>query len=68
VSGISGLSLGQFLGGTATRGSVSATANLLYSPVTKLTLGAEFRFANRTEVTGNNGNLLRFQMSAKYYF
>jgi hypothetical protein len=68
VSGISGLSLAQFLGGTATRGTVSATANLLYSPVTKLTLGGEFRFANRTEVTGNSGNLLRWQLSAKYYF
>jgi len=68
VSGISGFSLGQFLGGTATRGTVSATANLLYSPVTKLTLGGEFRFAERTELTGNSGNLLRFQMSAKYYF
>jgi hypothetical protein len=68
VSGISGVSLGDYLGGTATRGTASAAANLLYSPVAKLTLGGEFRFASRTEVAGNSGNLSRFQVSAKYYF
>jgi hypothetical protein len=68
VAGLSGLSLANNLGGTATRGTVSATANLLYTPVTKLTLGVEARFANRTDVTGTNGNLVRGQFSAWYYF
>ncbi len=68
LSGITGLSLDDILGGTATRRTASAAANLLFSPVTKLTLGAEFRFADRIEVTGNSGSLLRMQLSAKYYF
>lgn len=68
VAGLSGLSLADNLGGAATRGTVSATANLLYSPVNPLTLGVEARFANRTDVTGNTGNLVRGQFSAKYYF
>ncbi len=58
----------DFLGPIATRRTESVLANLLYSPVTKLTVGGEFRFASRTDVAGDSGNLLRFQMSAKYYF
>jgi hypothetical protein len=68
VSGITGLSLGNNLGPTATRRTGSATVNLLFSPVSKLTLGGEFRVAEREDVAGDSGGLLRYQMSAKYYF
>jgi len=67
VSGISGVSL-SFLGPTSTRRTESVLANLLYSPVSKLTLGGEARFASRTDIASDSGNLWRFQMSAKYYF
>ncbi len=66
-SGISGVSL-SFLGPTSTRRTESVAANLLYSPVPKLTLGGEVRFASRTDVASDSGSLWRFQMSAKYYF
>jgi hypothetical protein len=68
LSGISGFSIGDFLGSTATRRTGSAAVNLLYSPVTKLTLGGEYRFAIREDLAANNGNLSRLQVSAKYYF
>jgi hypothetical protein len=68
VSGITGLSLGDNLGATATRRTGSATVNLLFSPVPKMTLGGEFRVAGREDVAGDLGGLLRYQMSAKYYF
>lgn len=68
VSGISGFNLGGNLATTATRRTGSATVNLLFSPVPTLTLGGEFRIAEREDVAGDSGGLLRYQMSAKYYF
>jgi len=68
LSGLTGFSLGDFLGSTATRRTGSAAVNLLYSPVPKLTLGGEFRVAAREDLAGNSGSLIRFQMAAKYYF
>jgi hypothetical protein len=68
LSGISGFSIGDFLGSTATRRTGSAAVNLLYSPVPKLTLGGEFRVAGREDLAGNSGSLIRYQMAAKYYF
>jgi hypothetical protein len=67
LSGLSGFSLYD-LGAAATRRIGSAAANLLYSPVTKLTLGVEFRFAIRQDLAGDTGNLSRGQFAAKYYF
>jgi hypothetical protein len=58
----------EFLGAASTRRTESALANVLYSPVSKMTLGGEFRFASRTDIAGDSGRLYRFQMSAQYTF
>lgn len=44
------------------------SANLLYSPVPKLTFGAEVRHAEREVESGDDGNLDRLQLSARYNF
>ncbi len=55
--------------GTATTRSVSsASVNLLYSPVPKITVGVEFRHAERELENGDDGSLDRLQFSAKYLF
>lgn len=46
----------------------SASVNLLYSPVAKLTFGAEYRHANRELENNQEGSLDRLQFSAKYSF
>ncbi|RAH36546.1 DcaP family trimeric outer membrane transporter [Halomonas sp. SL1] len=48
--------------------SWSGTANLLYSPVRDLTLGAEIKHGERTLVNGESGSQSRLQFSAKYSF
>ncbi len=55
--------------GTALTKSVqSASINLLYSPVARLTFGGELRHAQRELENGQDGNLDRLQFSAKYNF
>ena len=56
------------LGGGATKRVESVSTNLLYSPVPKITVGAELRFAKRTTMADNDGSLSRLQFSAKYSF
>ena len=56
------------LGGNATQKVSSAFVNLLYSPVSKLTVGVEYRYAQRETVSGLDGDLNRLQFSAKYSF
>jgi len=51
-----------------TKSVVSASINLLYSPVTNLTFGGELRHAERETEAGADGALDRFQFSAKYVF
>ena len=46
----------------------SASVNLLYSPVARLTFGGEYRHAMRELENGQDGNLDRLQFSAKYLF
>lgn len=46
----------------------SASVNLLYSPVPKITTGVEFRHAEREVESGADGSLDRLQFSAKYVF
>jgi hypothetical protein len=46
----------------------SASVNLLYSPVAKLTFGGEYRHAERELENGQDGSLDRLQFSAKYSF
>jgi hypothetical protein len=55
-------------GGLANRSSWSATANLIWSPVPKLDVGAEFRHAVRELESGADGSLNRIQFTTKYSF
>jgi len=55
-------------GDAVTKSVASASLNLLYSPVQKITLGAEFRHAQREVESGADGSLDRLQFSAKYMF
>ena len=46
----------------------SASANLLYSPEPKLTLGLEYYYSERRLESGQSGDLSRLLLSAKYGF
>jgi len=54
--------------GDPTESSQSYSANILYSPVKKLTFGAEFKHAERELESGNDGDMDRLQFSVKYAF
>lgn len=51
-----------------TKSVVSGSVNLLYSPTKKLTVGTEYRHAEREVESGADGTLDRLQFSAKYIF
>ena len=51
-----------------TKSSMNYSANLLYSPVKKLTFGAEYKVGTRETENGAEGDLDRIQMSVKYVF
>jgi hypothetical protein len=55
-------------GGLANRESWSVTANVFYSPLPKLDIGAEFRHAVRELENGEDGSLNRLQLTTKYSF
>jgi len=52
----------------ATKDAMSYHANVIYSPQPKLDFGLEFIYAERKVENGNDGDLTRFQFSAKYAF
>lgn len=54
--------------GTYNEKSQSIHANLLFSPVPKLTLGGEFIYGKLEKSNGNSGDMNRLQFSAKYSF
>ena len=56
------------LTGDPTKSSQSYSANILYSPVKRLTFGAEFKHAERELESGVDGDLDRLQFSVKYAF
>jgi hypothetical protein len=56
------------LAGTTTETVSTVALNLLYSPVAKLTIGAELRHAERETISGLDGELSRLQFSTKYVF
>lgn len=58
----------NFVGGNMTRQAQSAHANLLWSPVSQTTFGAEYIYLYRDSVDGRNGDLHRVQFSARYSF
>jgi hypothetical protein len=51
-----------------TKTAKSFHLNLIYSPQPKLDFGAEFMYADREVESGADGDLKRFQFSAKYAF
>ncbi len=53
---------------SASRKSTSWALNAFYTPVPKLDLGLEFRFAERELENGLDGSLSRLQATAKYSF
>lgn len=55
-------------GGLANKDSWSVTANVFYSPLPKLDIGAEFRHAVRELENGVDGSLDRVQLTTKYSF
>ncbi len=55
-------------GGLANKESWSVTANVFYSPLPKLDIGAEFRHAVRELENGVDGSLDRVQLTTKYSF
>jgi len=59
---------GSMFGPGVSRNVRSATANLLYSPIPKITFGAEYRYARRDTVGNLSGDLSRLQFSARYNF
>ncbi|BBN82752.1 hypothetical protein PA25_27370 [Pseudoalteromonas sp. A25] len=56
------------ISGNPTKSSQSLSANLLYSPVKKLTFGVEYKVATRDTEAKIDGDLNRLQLSAKYVF
>ena len=54
--------------GDPTESTQSYSANILYSPVKRLTFGAELKHAERETQSGVDGNLDRLQFSVKYAF
>ena len=56
------------ISGDPTKSSQSYSANILYSPVKRLTFGAELKHAEREQESGVDGDLDRLQFSVKYAF
>jgi hypothetical protein len=54
--------------GDPTKRVTSYSANILYSPVKKLTFGAEYKMGKRELESGLDGDISRVQLSAKYVF
>ena len=55
-------------GGLAADNSWSWTANVFYSPLPKLDIGAEYRGAKAEREDGKDGDLRRLQLTTKYSF
>jgi hypothetical protein len=58
----------ELTGLNVTKNAQSLHANIIWSPVPKLDLGVEYILANREEESGADGDLNRFQFSAKYAY
>lgn len=51
-----------------TKETFSARANIMYSPSSELTFGAEYAYAKREIESGIDGSMNRLQLTAKYTF
>jgi hypothetical protein len=52
----------------AYRQTKRVTANLLFSPIPRVDIGAEFLWGERTNKNGDNADALQLQIAAKYIF
>lgn len=57
-----------FTGGAATKNTESVHANVIYSPLPKLDVGAELSYGKREVENGDDGDLTRLQVMVKYSF
>ena len=55
-------------GASATESTYSVSANLLYSPTAKITVGGEIKQATREVESGADGDMTRVQFTMKYAF
>ena len=55
-------------GSSATESTSSISANVLYSPTKKITVGGEIKQATREVESGADGDMTRVQFSMKYAF
>ncbi|MEJ2160050.1 MAG: DcaP family trimeric outer membrane transporter [Chromatiales bacterium] len=55
-------------GGGVNKEHYSVHVNLLYDPIPKMTIGAEFMYASRELESGIDGDMTRFIVSAKYAY
>jgi len=55
-------------GGSASKSSWSAAANIFYSPLPKLDVGAEYRYGIREIENGTDADFNRLQFTTKYSF
>jgi hypothetical protein len=55
-------------GSEVLKSSYSITGNFIYSPLPKLEVGAEYRYATTEREDGIDGSLSRLQLSTKYSF
>ncbi len=58
----------EYTGFGVTSDASSLHVNLIYSPLPKLDFGVEYLYANREIESGVDGDLSRFQFSAKYTY
>ena len=57
------------IGGLAVPGNYqSAHADIIWSPITRMSLGAEYIWGRRADESGDDGTLNRLQFSAKYLY
>jgi hypothetical protein len=56
------------VGGAVTESVRSVSANVFWTPLPKLDLGAELRFARRKLESGADGDLRRLHLVARYSF
>ncbi|NJD32154.1 MAG: hypothetical protein FIB04_09735 [Gammaproteobacteria bacterium] len=58
----------KWTGTAVNKKSESWTFNTFYSPIPKLDIGAEYRWAKREIESGDDGSLTRLQLTSKYSF
>jgi hypothetical protein len=58
----------DFLGDDAYKKTLRFSSNLIWSPIPRIDLGAEYLWGRRENVDGDNGNATQLQVAVKYRF